>query len=165
MARTVRGGLIQCANPINDPARPLAEIRDAAIARHLPMIEEAGKKGVQILCLQEIFAGPYFCPSQDSRWCDLAEPVPGPTVEMLTPLARKQKGGALVACGKDEHRGAKGRNAFQADRASAREARDDAPANALVAGASREPELRRQGPQSRAPTGRGREVRRRVGRG
>ena len=31
----------------------------------MPFIHEAGKKGVQILGLQEIFNGPYFCPSQD----------------------------------------------------------------------------------------------------
>jgi beta-ureidopropionase len=28
------------------------------------MIHDAGKQGVQILCLQEIFNGPYFCPGQ-----------------------------------------------------------------------------------------------------
>ena len=38
--------------------------------KHVPLIEEAGKKGVQILCLQEIFNGPYFCPGQDTRWYD-----------------------------------------------------------------------------------------------
>jgi N-carbamoylputrescine amidase len=53
------------------------------------MIEEAGKQGVQILGLQEVFNGPYFCPSQDKRWYDLAESVPGPTVERLVPYARK----------------------------------------------------------------------------
>ncbi len=57
--------------------------------KHLPLIEEAGKKGVQILCLQEIFNGPYFCPSQDTRWYDAAEPVPGPTVEQLQGIAKK----------------------------------------------------------------------------
>ena len=36
---------------------------------------------MQILGLQEVFNGPYFCPSQDAHWYDLAEPVPGPTTE------------------------------------------------------------------------------------
>ena len=58
------------------------------LEKHLPMIHEAGKKGVQILCLQEIFNGPYFCPGQDKRWYDAAEPVPGPTVEKLAPDRR-----------------------------------------------------------------------------
>jgi N-carbamoylputrescine amidase len=91
MSRIVRGGLIQCANPINDESRPVAEIQAACFEKHLPMIEDAGARGVQVLCLQEIFNGPYFCPSQDPRWYDAAEPVPGPTVEALTPYAVKHK--------------------------------------------------------------------------
>ena len=51
-------------------------------------VEEAGKRGVQVLCLQELFNGPYFCPSQDSKWCDLTETVPGPTVEALAKVAK-----------------------------------------------------------------------------
>jgi beta-ureidopropionase len=89
MARNVLGGLIQCSNPINDPNASVATIRDAMFEKHLPFIEEAGKKGVQILCLQEVFNGPYFCPSQDAKWCDIAEPIPGPTVERLSAYAKK----------------------------------------------------------------------------
>jgi len=79
----VRCGLIQVANPINDESRPVAEIKAAMVEAHLPYIHEAGKKGVQILCLQEIFDGPYFCPSQDPRWYAAAEEVPGPTTEAI----------------------------------------------------------------------------------
>jgi beta-ureidopropionase len=89
MAETVRCGLIQCANPINDETRPVAEICEAALQKHLPLIDEAGTKGVQILCLQEIFNGPYFCPSQDPRWYAAAETVPGPTTERLAEYAKK----------------------------------------------------------------------------
>ncbi len=89
MARTVVGGLIQMSNPINDENAPVAEVAKAMIDKHIPMIEEAGKKGVQILCLQEMFNGPYFCPSQDERWCDIAEPIPGPTVELMQGYAKK----------------------------------------------------------------------------
>ena len=46
-----------------------------------------GKWGVQILGLQEIFSGPHFCPSQDARWCDMAEPVPGPTTNLMAERA------------------------------------------------------------------------------
>ena len=55
-------GLIQMSNPINDESRPVAEIQAAMFEKHLPMIDEAGKKGVQILCLQEIFNGPVLLP-------------------------------------------------------------------------------------------------------
>lgn len=89
MPRKVISGLIQCHNPLNDESKSVAEIKKAAFDHHIPFIEEAGKKGVQILCLQEIFNGPYFCPSQDARWYDAAEPVPGPTIKALVPYAKK----------------------------------------------------------------------------
>jgi N-carbamoylputrescine amidase len=92
MARKVIGGLIQMSNPINDASASVQTIRDAMFEKHLPLIEEAGKRGTQILCLQEVFNGPYFCPSQDSKWCDLAEPIPNsPTVEKLSAYAKKYK--------------------------------------------------------------------------
>ena len=89
MARKVISGLIQASNPINDESVPVAEVQKAMLEKHLPMIHEAGKKGVQILCLQEIFNGPYFCPGQDKRWYDAAEAVPGPTVDVMAELARQ----------------------------------------------------------------------------
>ncbi len=96
MSRIVKCGLIQASNPINDESRPVAEIQKAMLDKHLAMIDEAGKKCVQILCLQEIFNGPYFCPSQNQRWYDAAEPVPGPTVEMMQPIARKYRMAMVV---------------------------------------------------------------------
>ena len=91
MARNVIGGLIQLSNPVNDPNASVAAVREAMYEKHIPYIEEAGKKGVQILGLQEVFNGPYFCPSQDSKWCDIAEAVPGPTCELLAAYAKKYK--------------------------------------------------------------------------
>jgi len=96
MARTVVSGLIQASNPINDESRSVAEIQAAMFDKHLPMIHDAGKQGVQILCLQEIFNGPYFCPGQDKRWYDAAEAVPGPTLERLVPIARQYKMAMVV---------------------------------------------------------------------
>jgi N-carbamoylputrescine amidase len=89
MTDSLNAGLIQCQNPINDETRPVAEIQAAMFEKHLPLIEDAGKAGVQVLCLQELFNGPYFCPSQDGRWYDAAEPIPGPTTEALMPIAKK----------------------------------------------------------------------------
>jgi N-carbamoylputrescine amidase len=87
----VRSGLVQCSNPINDESRPVAEIQRAMLEKHLGFVEQAAHKGVQILCLQEIFNGPYFCPSQDKRWYDAAEPIPGPTTELFQALAKKHE--------------------------------------------------------------------------
>jgi N-carbamoylputrescine amidase len=95
MARIVKCGLIQCSNPINDESRSVADIQAAMFEKHLPFIHDAGKKGVKVLGLQEIFNGPYFCPGQDKRWYSAAEPCPGPTVEALQPIAR-QYGMAMI---------------------------------------------------------------------
>jgi beta-ureidopropionase len=96
VSQIVRSGLIQCSNPINDESVPVAQIQQAMVDKHIPMIEEAAKRGVQILCLQEIFNGPYFCPSQSTRWYDAAEPIPdGPTTRLFQELAKKH-GMAIV---------------------------------------------------------------------
>src|SRR5256712_5694692 len=89
--RKVVGGLIQMSNPINDVNAPVAKIGAAMLEKPLLYIEEAGKQGVQLLCLQEVFNGPYFCPSQDAKWCDIAEPIPGPTIEQMQKLAKKHE--------------------------------------------------------------------------
>ena len=87
MPRVIRCGLVQASNPKHEGS--LQEIKEAMIQKHLPMVEEAGKKGVQILCLQEIFHGPYFCAEQDIKWYRTAEPVPGPITERMAALAKK----------------------------------------------------------------------------
>jgi beta-ureidopropionase len=91
MTRKVTGGLIQCSNPLNDADASVEDIQRAMLEKHLPLIDEAGKNGVQILCLQEIFNGPYFCPGQDKKWYAAAEEVPGPTVHRLAELAKKHQ--------------------------------------------------------------------------
>src|SRR3954465_11956716 len=52
-------------------------------------IREAAKRGAQIVCLQELFNAPYFCKSQKHERFDLAEPIPGPTIERMRRLARE----------------------------------------------------------------------------
>ncbi|MEM9188702.1 MAG: nitrilase-related carbon-nitrogen hydrolase [Myxococcota bacterium] len=97
MARKVIGGLIQCSNPLNEADAPVEKVRDAMYEKHIPLIEEAGKRGVQILCLQEVFNGPYFCPSQDARWCDIAEEIPtGATIQRLTEYAKKYQMAMII---------------------------------------------------------------------
>jgi N-carbamoylputrescine amidase len=96
MARIVKGGLIQAAN-VKDPSEASVKaIKDAMIEKHVKMIEEAAAKGVQVLCLQELFYGPYFCAEQDVKWYDLTEKVPdGESTRLMQELARKH-GMAIV---------------------------------------------------------------------
>jgi len=65
-------------------------IRDAMIAAHIPLIERAGQQGVQVLCFQEVFTQPYFCPSQDSKWYAAVEKIPdGHTTRLMQEYAKK----------------------------------------------------------------------------
>lgn len=89
MPRIVKSGLIQMSLPLSEGEGSIQEIMEAMFNKHIPYIEEAGEKGVQILCLQEIFNTPYFCPGQDKKWYASAEAVPGPTIERMQTFARK----------------------------------------------------------------------------
>ncbi|MBV9479245.1 MAG: acyltransferase [Acidobacteria bacterium] len=91
MPRNVRCGLIQASSPLSSD-RPLQAIKKAMMDKHLKLIEEAAKKKVRVLCLQELFYGPYFCAEQDVRWYELAEAVPeGPTVKLMQKIAAKHR--------------------------------------------------------------------------
>jgi N-carbamoylputrescine amidase len=50
-------------------------------------VREAAAKGAQIVCLQELFRSQYFCQTEDHRFFELAEPIPGPSTERLSKLA------------------------------------------------------------------------------
>ncbi len=89
MSRIVRCGLIQASNVLGGN-RSLPEIKKAMIEKHLKLIEQAAKKRVRVLCLQELFYGPYFCAEQDIRWYELTERVPdGPTTKLMQKVAAK----------------------------------------------------------------------------
>jgi N-carbamoylputrescine amidase len=87
----VRAGIVQMA--LKAPAEASCEEhRKAMIEAHIPYIEEAAKQGVQMLCFQEVFTGPYFCPSQETKWYGLAEAIPdGPTTQLMCEMAKKHK--------------------------------------------------------------------------
>jgi N-carbamoylputrescine amidase len=92
--------LIQATNVVppglDGAGASLAEIKKAMIDKHVGMIRTAAKDGAQIVCLQEIFYGPYFCAEQTTRWYESTEKVPGgPTVQLMMGLAR-ELGVALV---------------------------------------------------------------------
>ncbi|MEP6749111.1 MAG: nitrilase-related carbon-nitrogen hydrolase [Bacteroidota bacterium] len=89
MPRIIKSGLIQMSLPKTEGEGTIAEIKDAMLQKHIPLIEKAGENGVQILCFQEIFNTPYFCPGQDAKWYESAETVPGATTEMMQAYAKK----------------------------------------------------------------------------
>jgi len=61
---------------------------------------------VQILCLQEIFTGPYFCAEQNPKWYQLAERVPdGPTIKLMQERAKRHKMAMIVPIYEEEMTG------------------------------------------------------------
>ncbi|MGZ7080824.1 MAG: nitrilase-related carbon-nitrogen hydrolase, partial [Thermoanaerobaculia bacterium] len=91
MARIVKAGLIQTSLAAKTDEK-IETIRNAQIERTLKYIDQAGADGVQILCMQEIFTGPYFCAEQNPRWYDSVEKIPeGPTTKLMQEYAKRYK--------------------------------------------------------------------------
>jgi N-carbamoylputrescine amidase len=87
--------LIQATNEAPTESS-IEAIKQAMIEKHVGMIRQAAANGAQLVCLQEIFYGPYFCAEQSTRWYDSTERVPdGPTIELMQALA-KELGIALI---------------------------------------------------------------------
>jgi N-carbamoylputrescine amidase len=89
MSKVVKCGLIQATNACSTD-ESLETIKNANIEKHIPLIEKAASEGVQIICMQEIFTGPYFCAEQSTRWYDSTEYIPdGPTTKLMQEIAKK----------------------------------------------------------------------------
>lgn len=79
---SIRVGLVQSKADSNP---------EKNLNRALLGIKQAAGKGAQIICLQELFRSLYFPQTEDHRYFKLAEPVPGPTTEILSKAAREHK--------------------------------------------------------------------------
>src|ERR1700683_3942742 len=91
MSRIVRCSLIQATNAA-PPDSSLEVTKKAMVDKHVDYILRASASGAQIVCLQEIFYGPYFCAEQTTKWYDMTEAVPdGPTIRLIQDLARKHR--------------------------------------------------------------------------
>jgi N-carbamoylputrescine amidase len=71
--------------------------KEENLTRATEKIREAAKRGAQITSLHELFAGEYFCRTEDAALFDLAEPVPGPTTERLAKVAKELKVALVVS--------------------------------------------------------------------
>ncbi len=65
------------------------EDRAANLEASISGIRAAAAQGAELVVLQELHAGVYFCQTEDPRRFDEAEPIPGPTSEALGALARE----------------------------------------------------------------------------
>ncbi|MCO4759946.1 MAG: acyltransferase [Myxococcales bacterium] len=87
--RVVRIGVIQM-QVTGSTSAPVAEQYQAIVDRHVQMIHAAGEMGVNVLCLQEAWTMPFaFCTREKEPWLEFAEPVDGPSTQLLARLARR----------------------------------------------------------------------------
>ncbi len=105
MSRLVKGGLIQCSLA-GSTEKSIEVVKKAMIDKHTAFIEEAGRNGVQILCLQELFYGPYFCAEQKTKWYGMAERIPdGPSIRLMQEYAKKYQMVMIVPVFEEEMTG------------------------------------------------------------
>lgn len=79
-------GLVQQANTAD---------RAANIEKLQRHIRQAAAEGAELVVLQELHNGLYFCQTEDTNLFDQAEPIPGPSTELFGALA-KELGVVLV---------------------------------------------------------------------
>ena len=63
--------------------------REANIRKSIEGIRDAAARGAQLIVLQELHTGPYFCQIEDTDCFDLAELIPGPSTKRFGELARE----------------------------------------------------------------------------
>jgi len=61
------------------------------LAHAIEKIREAADRGAQIICMDELFRGEYFCRTEDTDLFNLAESIPGPSTEVLANVAKEKK--------------------------------------------------------------------------
>jgi len=65
--------------------------KEKNVAKAKKYVAEAAANGAQIVCLQELFNTTYFCYTEEPTFWDLAEPIPGPTIDEMSKLAARHK--------------------------------------------------------------------------
>jgi len=89
MDTKIKCGLIQVKCDVSGDS-DVGVIKASMLEKHVKLIEKAHEEKVRILCMQELFYGPYFCAEQSLKWYQIAEPVPdGPTVHLMQDLAKQ----------------------------------------------------------------------------
>lgn len=67
------------------------DVKEDNLSKAIAKLREAAAKGAQIICLQELFTSLYFCDTEDYEHFKLAEPIPGPSTDVLSALAAELK--------------------------------------------------------------------------
>lgn len=65
--------------------------KEKNVAKAKKYVAKAAANGAQIVCLQELFNTTYFPYTEEPTFWDLAEPIPGPTIDEMSRLAARHK--------------------------------------------------------------------------
>ena len=80
---------------------------DSNLSKTAKLVSHAARNGASIVCLQELFATPYFCQQERKELFRLAERIPGKTSKFLSETAKRNKvalvGGSIFEKGEDNH--------------------------------------------------------------
>src|SRR5271155_5663591 len=77
----------------------------ANLAKAVKKIEEAARKGAQIICLPELFKSQYFCQEEDEQNFKLAETIPGETTQAISQAAKKSSAAVIAGIFEKRTRG------------------------------------------------------------
>ncbi len=69
--------------------QPCDEDRQTNLDFSIAKIHGAAAANADLVVLPELHLGPYFCQSEDYNNYDLAQPIPGPTTEILSDVAKE----------------------------------------------------------------------------
>ncbi len=79
---TLKIGLVQ---------QQCTEDKAANIAKSLEGIQACAAQGAELVVLQELHTGIYFCQAEDTKMFDLAEPIPGPSADIFAQAATENQ--------------------------------------------------------------------------
>jgi N-carbamoylputrescine amidase len=97
VAEIVRAGLIQ---------QRWTGDKESMISAALGHIKTAASAGAHVVCLQELFYGPYFCQVQDTSYYSYTEAIPdGPTTRLMQDVARENNVVLIVPMYEEEQPG------------------------------------------------------------
>ena len=85
--RSVKVGVVQMR---------MSDNTDDNMQKALAMTRDAIEQGAEVVCLPELFRSRYFCQTEDADLFELAEPIPGPSVDAFEQLAAEH-GVAVIA--------------------------------------------------------------------
>ena len=69
--------------------QPCNKDRQTNLDFSIAKIHEAAAANADLVVLPELHLGPYFCQNEDFNHYDLAQPIPGPTTDILSTVAKK----------------------------------------------------------------------------